>query len=48
MVDADQGKFNWDMIDRDQWNFELNIMVFLWFNDEVMFRKRKRVQTDIQ
>ena len=40
--DVDVGKF-----DRDQVNFEFKIMVFLWFNDDVIPRERKRVQRDI-
>ena len=43
--DVDVGKFNWDVIDRDQVNFEFKIMV--WFNDDVIPRERKRVQLDI-
>ena len=38
----------WDMIDRDQGNFDFKMMVFLWFSDGVILREHKRVQTDIQ
>ena len=46
--EADLGKSNWDMTDRDQGNFEFKMMVFLWFNEDVNLRERKRVQLDIQ
>ena len=33
-----------NLIDRDHGNFELKTRVFLWFNDDVIPRERKRVQ----
>ena len=46
--EADLGKFNWDLIDRNQGNFEFKMMVFLWFNEDVNLRERKSVQLGIQ
>ena len=34
IFDADQGKFDWDLTDQDQGNFEIEIMVFLWFTED--------------
>ena len=46
--EADLGKFNWDLTDRDQGNFEFTMMEFLWFKGDVNSRRRERVQLDIQ
>ena len=45
---ADLNKFIWDLTDRDQGNFDIKMMTFLWFNDGVTSHDRKRVQLDIQ
>ena len=45
---ADLNNFNWELTDRDQGNFDIKIMVFLWFNESVTPHERKRVQLDIQ
>ena len=46
--DADVNKFNWDLTEQDQGNFDVKMMTFLWFNDEVTPHDRKRVQLDLQ
>ena len=37
-----------DLPDRDQGNFDIMMMVFLWFNDGVTPMIRERVQLDLQ
>ena len=46
--DADANKFNWELTDRDQGNFDVKMMTFLWFHDGVTPHDRKRVQPDLQ
>ena len=46
--DADLNKFNWELTDRDQGNFDIKMMTFLWFNEGVTPHEPKRVQLDIQ
>ena len=37
-----------ELTDRDQGNFDIKMMTFLWFNEGVTPRERKRVELDIQ
>ena len=37
-------KFDWEFTDKDQVNFDLKMMVFLWFKSEVTQRDRKMAQ----
>ena len=34
-------KFDWEMTNKDQGNFDLKMMVFLWFKSEFTSRDRK-------
>ena len=45
---ADLYKFGWELIDRDQGNFNIKMMIFLWFNEGFTPLVRKRVLLDIQ
>ena len=38
--DAHLNLFNWKLSDRDQGNFEITVMAFLWFNENVTPHKR--------
>ena len=40
-------KFDWELTDKDQENFDLKMMVFLWFKNEATIRDRKMAQLDI-
>ena len=44
----DLNVFDWDLTDRDQGNFDTEMMVFLWFKEGVTPVVRKRVQLDLQ
>ena len=46
--EADLNKLNWELTDRDQGNFVFMMMALLWFNEDLNFQERKRVQLDIQ
>ena len=46
--DTDIGKFDWDLTDSDQGNFDTKMMAFLWFKDGVTPQVRKRAQLDLQ
>ena len=48
ILGADLNKFNWELTDRDQVNFDVKMMTFLWFNENVTPHERHRVQLDIQ
>ena len=39
-------KFDWDLTARDQGNFDINMLAFLWFKDGVTPMVRKSVQLD--
>ena len=47
LTPANHDKFDWEMTDKDQENFDLKMMVFLWFKSEVTTRDRKMAQLDI-
>ena len=40
-------KFDWELTDKDQGNFDLKMMVFMWFKSEVTQRDREMAQLDI-
>ena len=48
VIFPDVNKFSWDLTDRDQGNFETQMMTYLWFNERITPHDRKRVQLDLQ
>ena len=40
-------KFDWELTDKDQGNFDLKLMVLLWYNSEVTPKDRKMDQLEI-
>ena len=44
---AHHDKFDWELTDKDQGNFDLKMMVFPWFKNEVTPKDRKMAQLDV-